>query len=1371
MLALIARTPPGEPSLLPLWLHLLALTLPSPALAQAPVAVVPLPAVLRDPEDVPEAPPVAVMVDSVVVRLTPGDESRVQIDLRLRALEPGWVDLAVTGGALAVSSARLDGREVALSSRHGGARWLTTELKGEHRLLVSGTVATPAASLDLPLALASRARVEITEPGWDLTVEGGVPLADGTVALSAASRLQARWKPHAAPAPKPRVITVASATGVSFDESGLEGRATLRYRVSHGTVEQVSFDIAGAPDSVEVTGAAVRDFSQRGQRVTVRLARPMEGGFELQVAFRAPPPGDAEAHPAPVIKPDGVFEHSGWLTVARADTAMLVPEPRNGLAAVPGSSLPEWATGLVPGTPVVSYSLSGRSQALDYRLLSYDPVSAPPTVVDEARFQLAATAHGRVLMKARYTVRNDRNQYLRLDPPPGFDVLGVRVAGQVRQPVADGGAVYIPLEKSVESLQGLISFPVEVYLLGDEAAWQKKGQRSLQTPAVDAPVAYARWEVWLPTDVEWDELSGLPKHVTDWTTSEHALEYGRAVKDPAMEAVDELSDFGDDEILLNDGGYRSSRRANRGRDKDDTKAGATSSSSSSSKDDASEDASIEMFNFAYQAYNNNDFDQAQQYLEESLRLDQGNASAHALLGNVQVVTGQGGEGQADEAQARRVRELARARSVDTELEQKEVQKKAEEALRAGDLEVAERELERLEEMTRDLSRLEQSESVEQQLLLEETAKQLEDTRGELAKKQKVKSPKVAVSTTPSSGTVTVSGGSYGGNLRGEQAGAAADLIEVPNRFVTITLEEPEAPPTDQPWPGQDGLELSDGGLRSDYLEVYPDADGWPDDPTEIGVAEAYPEAEEWADEEPMPVAEYEDDWDEDAYYGDDDEVYFEDMDEGEYDVRATRSISMEYRAQPARRAAGAVAGVATGAARGLGNLFSRPKEQAQPSYHEVAAPPPQAAYPAEEGRRVEYKQRTVIDFEGVEIEGELTKPQGQLLHDRQQAQFAPMVDLRSDFDGELTDSTGDVGGAGLAGLDDASAGWQGAGPSEPIVMDFGVQAAAGKPGPASMELEARVVTLDGTLSDLAGALERTLRLAERARATGDIEQLNQLHEKATAIKALHQITADAAANMLMADAAGDWERSDHERRKILIADGKVRQLEAEAQAVAAGTYAGGSTVAMVLESDAGPLQGLAMGIGGLIGAKGEQQGPGGLGSRGSGLGGGGTADGLGGLGTSGRGSGASGYGAGAGGGRSYQATVDAPPPPPLQPTPEPPAKPGEAVPVVAFGPPPAAGPAAVEPGYALDGANITDPVTGRRDANVAQAHGDAVRGPITTAPPGGTTALPAPSQTVSAAHLTINIPKAGERLAFEQLLVAENEPMTIDIRYRTRSRK
>ncbi len=1199
--------------MLPLWLNLLALTLPAPALAQvpAPVAVVPV-GVLLEREPPPQAPPVAVMVDSVALRVSPGDESTVELDIALRALEPGWVDLAVTGGALAVSSAALDGRPVALQSREGGERWLTAELHGEHRLRVRGSVATPTASLDLPLPLASRARVELVEPGWDLEVEGGIPTPDGAVLLASSSRVRARWQPHAAPAPKPRVITVESATAVSFDESGLEGRATLRYLVAHGAVERVSFDLAGDPDSVEVSGAAVRSFARRGGRVEVELARPMEGGFELQVAFRAPPPGDDRAHTAPLVSPSGVFEHSGWVTVARADTAMLVPEPRGGLEAVPGSTLPPWATGLVPGTPVVSYALSGRSPALGYRLLGYDPVAAPPTVVDEARFQLATTEHGRALMKARYTVRNDRNQYLRLQPPAGFEVLGVRVAGEVRQPVADGGAVYIPLEKSVESLQGLISFPVEVYLLGDEAAWDRKGQRSLSTPAVDAPVAYARWELWLPTEVEWQELSGLPKHVVDWTSGEHSLEYGRAVRAEGSED-DGGWEEDDDRRVSRASQLRNARRE--GRDKDAAPVG----SSSSAKADAAEDASLELFNQAYRAYNSNDFDQAQQLLEQSLQLDEGNASAHALLGNVMVVTGQGGEtAGGDETQARRVRELARARAVDDELEQKQLQKKAEEALRAGDYEMAERELERLEAKTRDLSRLEQRESVEQQRLLEETAKQLEATRGKLEEKKKR-----AKVESISGGSGVVAGGSagYAVSAAGMAAPATplAEPVEIVDRFATLVLEEPSVEPYPEAEPDQAGALYALG-----YME----------------------EAEESWDEE---------------------EVYFEDIDEDAYDepVRMAQVASVEaYR--PGARAAGAVGD----ALRGVGQAFGRRKEQA--SYSGVALPPAEPAPPVSGsggGGGRGGGSHGMIDFESVTIEGELVKPQGVLLQDRQRSPMQPLIDLRADFHDELSGSTTDVGGGGWIGQD-ASAAWADAGPSEPIVMGFGEQSA---PPP------------------------------ERPSKDVDAERRND-----------------------------------------------------ELEAILRGEREG---YIVTWDGDDGALSGVGGGIGGLIGTKGTQIGSGGLGVRGSGLGGGGSAEGLGGLGTKGRGGGTSGYGTG---GASFGAGAAAsPPPPPPEPCPEPEPVAAPVVPVVAFGPPPA-----------------DPPAVGRKDPASAKAHGNVVRGPVTTARRQivdgvdvTDSSLPAPAESVSAAHLTINIPKAGERLAFEQLLVAENQPMTIDIRYRTRSRR
>lgn len=62
----------------------------------------------------------------------------------------------------------------------------------------------------------------------------------------------------------------------------------------------------------------------------------------------------------------------------------------------------------------------------------------------------------------------------------------------------------------------------------------------------------------------------------------------------------------------------------------------------------------------------------------------------------------------------------------------------------------------------------------------------------------------------------------------------------------------------------------------------------------------------------------------------------------------------------------------------------------------------------EEEPKVVYKQRTEIDFEGVEVQGELVKPQGSLLLERKHAKFNPMIKLRTDFDDEMEQSVKEI---------------------------------------------------------------------------------------------------------------------------------------------------------------------------------------------------------------------------------------------------------------------------------------------------------------------------------------------------------------------------
>ena len=55
-----------------------------------------------------------------------------------------------------------------------------------------------------------------------------------------------------------------------------------------------------------------------------------------------------------------------------------------------------------------------------------------------------------------------------------------------------------------------------------------------------------------------------------------------------------------------------------------------------------------------------------------------------------------------------------------------------------------------------------------------------------------------------------------------------------------------------------------------------------------------------------------------------------------------------------------------------------------------------------------YKKETEIDFESLEIEGEMVKPQGTLITDRHGAIFNPLIQLRLDFNTEMSQSIANI---------------------------------------------------------------------------------------------------------------------------------------------------------------------------------------------------------------------------------------------------------------------------------------------------------------------------------------------------------------------------
>lgn len=68
----------------------------------------------------------------------------------------------------------------------------------------------------------------------------------------------------------------------------------------------------------------------------------------------------------------------------------------------------------------------------------------------------------------------------------------------------------------------------------------------------------------------------------------------------------------------------------------------------------------------------------------------------------------------------------------------------------------------------------------------------------------------------------------------------------------------------------------------------------------------------------------------------------------------------------------------------------------------------QMAFGQDDDRQIRYESRTEIDFEAIDITGEMVKPQGSLIVERSEARFNPLIELRTDWNLEMNQSVNHI---------------------------------------------------------------------------------------------------------------------------------------------------------------------------------------------------------------------------------------------------------------------------------------------------------------------------------------------------------------------------
>lgn len=670
-----------------------------------------------------------------------------QREIDLRAVEGGfllegrWTIVAGQGGWLAgellgpgieLRSATLDGALAPVVALPGSTllvAWIEGRPKADVELRVRAFV--PAGlddRLELGLLPATRGRLRADVPGrvpMPVIDEGGAETTGqaaparlaGNVVWSGASRLVLRLHdPASAPPPARDTLAVAHVgVGLTVGDAEVRGRARVQWELRQGELSRVHASVAGVGDDLTVEGPSVASWSRSGDGLDVELGSAVTGRVDLELRWtQAIGAGDETRLPLPRIEPEAWRSESS-LQLARDGELEVIPAVEQG-TAIAAATLPEWGQGLVEGTPTAAYQHGSGASAGYLDLLRFVPVPGPPTVVDLADYTVATTEEGRVLMKVRYDVRNDRAAHLAVRPPPGLRIIGARVGVETALPgKGDDEAWRIPLRRSLETVDGLLSFPVEVILLGELEPWQRREHRELPLPTLDAPIAAARVTLFLPPRYL-SRLEPGERNVVEAFDGSEGLVYGKGVSSDQAAAAD---------VLLEE---------------------------------------------AVQGYLSNDFEGAQRKLEQIEALGVDNANVARLRSNIDVIEGNAAVAdKGDVTIQRRVKEQAKARATEDFRRQETLIAEAEKSAQAGDYDEAERQYQAALDLGGKLAKLEQTESVEQVVVNSSVQSQL----GSVSEKKKGKRSKRDTLDTKFKNEST---GSFGG---GSSTPAAADLGPAP----------------------------------------------------------------------------------------------------------------------------------------------------------------------------------------------------------------------------------------------------------------------------------------------------------------------------------------------------------------------------------------------------------------------------------------------------------------------------------------------------------------------------------------------------------------------------------------------------------------
>ena len=457
------------------------------------------------PAPAPDTPPVEATLTRVDYELrVDGDAVAGRALLTIDVLSSGWTRVQIPPG-LRARDARVDGETVPLLP--GPPPYVLLPRSG--RFLVALDLAMPIAtsggaeSVLLPPAASAIVRTSLTVPrtGVDLVA------TNGFVADHAEAAGESRWTVYGKPqqplgiswkrkiddrrAELPLRLRARVTTLAGLGEETCAITTAVRVEVVQGVAREIAIAVPTGLTINEVSGPTVGEWVVEGGllRIVPLDSIATEMSFVVQGESRVARDG---AITVPLVRVPAAERETGGVAVDVVGAGEVSGRVARGLDPADPSDLDDVVSGRETPSMLAfrSKPVAGNEpRSLAVTVVRYTPQAVLVANVEEARYRVLASEDGRLLIHARYAIRNNQRSFLKVTLPAGASVWSAEVAGRpVRPGLAETGAVLLPLEKGRAGTEAP-AFAVDLVYLQRINPWSDKGSARLTLPALDLPTS------------------------------------------------------------------------------------------------------------------------------------------------------------------------------------------------------------------------------------------------------------------------------------------------------------------------------------------------------------------------------------------------------------------------------------------------------------------------------------------------------------------------------------------------------------------------------------------------------------------------------------------------------------------------------------------------------------------------------------------------------------------------------------------------------------------------------------------------------------------------------------------------------------------